>query len=251
VAGRFVSMYRNFRVVREENQGLSHARNRGWREAIGGYVAYIDDDAIALPDWVAQINAFTERRPRVLAFGGPYDSFSLVPVPAWFPPEYGKWSLGEKERPIDVGIEWINGTNMIFKKELLSDLNGFNSKLGMSGTRISYGEETNLLLELQKCKIPVYYVPTIKVQHLIADYKMRLTWLLFSSYKIGRCSALTLGVQRSLYAHLSNIVINIFTGVTKMLNSGAEPFKKRIFVSFSPLFIELGTLVEYFLTKMR
>src|ERR1043165_714982 len=32
-------------VIRTENRGLSNARNRGWQEASGDIVAYIDDDA--------------------------------------------------------------------------------------------------------------------------------------------------------------------------------------------------------------
>ncbi len=45
----------NFRYVREQEQGLSHARNRGVREASGEIVAFLDDDAVAGPDWLASI----------------------------------------------------------------------------------------------------------------------------------------------------------------------------------------------------
>jgi glucosyl-dolichyl phosphate glucuronosyltransferase len=251
VIQEFIISHKHFRSFKEDHLGLSHARNRGWKEAIGEYVAFIDDDAIAPCDWVAQIKAFIERRPQVFAFGGPYESFSLVPVPYWFPLEYGSWNLGEEERPISIGMEWINGTNMIFKKELLSELGGFNSNLGMSGDRVSYGEETRLLLELKKDNIQVYYVPNIKVRHIIADYKMRLSWLLSSSYKTGRCSVLTFGVYRSLFSHLSCIGACMFTGVGKILSCSAEPFKRRVYVSFSNLFIEFGALVEYVSTRMR
>jgi len=41
----------NFYVVVENRLGLSYARNRGWNEAVGQYVAYIDDDAKACSDW--------------------------------------------------------------------------------------------------------------------------------------------------------------------------------------------------------
>ena len=40
----FCSRYPNLRYCLEEEQGLSHARNRGWRESRGVYVAYVDDD---------------------------------------------------------------------------------------------------------------------------------------------------------------------------------------------------------------
>ena len=251
VIQKFIIGHKHFRGFKEDHLGLSHARNRGWKEAVGEYVAYIDDDAIAPSNWVAQINAFIERRPHVLAFGGPYDTFSLVPVPRWFPPEYGSWNLGEEERPITIGKEWIIGLNMIFKKGVLSRFGGFNTNLGMSGGRVSYGEETSLLLELKKHNVSVYYVPYIKVQHLIAEYKMRLSWLLYSSYKIGRCSALTFGVHRSLLSHVSSIGACTFAGVGKLLCFGTGPFKRRLYVSFYSLFIELGAFVEYLAAKLR
>lgn len=251
VIKEYIFSQKNFRGFKEDHQGLSYARNRGWKEAIGHYVAFIDDDAEATTDWVARIKAFIERCPQIPAFGGPYESFSLVTVPRWFPPTYGSWSLGTEERPVSIGKEWINGTNMIFKKEVLSELGGFNSNLGMSGRSISYGEETRLLLELKSKSMPVYYVPDIRVRHLLSAYKMRLSWLLSASYKLGKCSALTFGVKRSLFSHLSGIGACVLAGVSRIFCSGAEPFKRSVYVSFSPLFIELGAFVEKVSTRMR
>jgi len=44
VAAVFAARYPQVRYCYEPRQGLSHARNRGWQEAKGDYVAYIDDD---------------------------------------------------------------------------------------------------------------------------------------------------------------------------------------------------------------
>ena len=63
VAESFAEMSKNLRVVLERRQGLSHARNRGWMEAQGKFVAYIDDDAIAWPDWIYSILDFIKRHP--------------------------------------------------------------------------------------------------------------------------------------------------------------------------------------------
>ena len=56
VAKSFTEKYPNFRYIIEPNQGLSNARNRGYKEAKGEYVAYIDDDARAYTDWVENIH---------------------------------------------------------------------------------------------------------------------------------------------------------------------------------------------------
>lgn len=249
VISKYFGGHLNIRIVKELNKGLSHARNRGWKESVSEYVAYIDDDAIAHPDWVFQIKSFIERKPDVVAFGGPYDAFSLVPVPDWFPPDYGVLSLGEEERKIVIGKEWITGTNMIFKRELFADYGGFNPGLGMSGDKVSYGEEANFLVELNNNNIPVFYVPNIKVSHLVADYKMKLTWLLFSSYKVGRCFNQTFGANRSFFSCLSCIGACVLVGMFKMFSSSEVYFKRRVYASFAPLCVELGAFVEYFSIK--
>jgi len=43
------------RYVREPVPGLDFARNRAIREATGRYLAFLDDDAVAGPDWAAAI----------------------------------------------------------------------------------------------------------------------------------------------------------------------------------------------------
>lgn len=249
VIHKFINDHKNFRDFKEDQLGLSHARNRGWKEAVGEYVAYIDDDAIAPSDWVFQIKSFINRMPSVAAFGGPYDSFSIVSVPDWFPPDYGVLSLGEEEHPIVIGKEWITGTNMIFKRDLFAKFCGFDTGLGMSGNKISYGEEAQFLIELHNHNIPIYYVPNIKVRHLVADYKMKLTWLLLSSYKVGRCFNQTFGMNRSFFSCLSCIGACVLVGMFKMISSSESYFKRKVYVSFAPLCVELGALVEYFSIK--
>lgn len=59
----------NLHYLQESKPGLAHARNRGWREAHGEYVAYIDDDARPPRDWLkAAERLIHEMDPEV--FGG-------------------------------------------------------------------------------------------------------------------------------------------------------------------------------------
>lgn len=245
VANEFAAKNSHFRVIAEPEQGLSHARNRGWKEAEGQFVAYIDDDARARTDWLSQMYGFVERNPDVEAFGGPFEAFFEMELPVWFPPEYGSWSLGERERPIKVGEEYINGTNMAFRKSLLQSLGGFKTSLGMTGERISYGEETRLLIDLAERGIPVYYLPQMRVSHLVADYKMSLRWLLFSSYASGRCSAETLNQQRSLGAHFCGLGVGTVKMVVQLIGSDKVPFKRKLYYALNGLCWEIGSFVGY------
>src|SRR3990170_3383610 len=54
----------NWRYIYEPDIGLSRARNTGWRNAHGAYIAYLDDDAVACPEWLENIiNVFETFKP--------------------------------------------------------------------------------------------------------------------------------------------------------------------------------------------
>src|SRR5262249_23214368 len=57
------------RAMHEPRLGLSLARNRGLGEARGPIVAYLDDDAVPRPGWLAALLA-PYRDPHVVAVGG-------------------------------------------------------------------------------------------------------------------------------------------------------------------------------------
>lgn len=249
IANGFVSRYPNFRYVLETKQGLSHARNRGWEESLGRYVAYMDDDAKAFPDWIAEMAAFIRRMPEVPAFGGPYSAFSTVPIPAWFPPGYGSWSLAGGERRVRIGEEWINGTNMVYRRDVLRDLGGFSKDLGMKGTQISYGEETHLLLRIDKAGLSVQYVPGLQVWHLLASYKLSLRWLLRSSYGVGRSLDATMGRRRGYPAHAKALAKQALRCALRMVKPFPMPLKRRLYLALEGLCLEAGALAAR-LTKI-
>ncbi len=245
VVEEFARRHSNFRLVNEPVQGLSHARNRGYSEAKGEYVAYIDDDAKADKSWVENIRRLTERRPEIVAFGGPYKSFSLVKIPKWYKESYGEWGLGEIERPI-ADNEWINGTNMVFRRQLLFDLGGFDTRIGMSGSVISYGEETNLLLKIKKRELPIYYVPDIVVEHLIAEYKMNLRWMLKSYYTNGFSGLKVFGYRARPFRQGFITFVLFLKGLRKFLFMREEHLQTRIFESFSACIWSAGLTVRMF-----
>lgn len=184
IARRFGQENSNFRVVVESRQGVARARNRGWREARSGFVAYIDDDARAKPEWCARIMEFIRKRPDVAGFGGPYLSCYFTDKPKWYKDEYGSWSLPGGERPMRQG-EFVRGTNMVFRRDVLPEVGGFDETLGHVGENIAYGEEPNLHARLIKNGEVIYYCPDIVVEHLVTPQKMDVKWMLSSAYKAG------------------------------------------------------------------
>jgi CDP-glycerol glycerophosphotransferase len=57
IAGEFVELDRRFRLIRQANGGLGHARNVGVRHASGEFLAFLDSDDMVAPDAYARLLA--------------------------------------------------------------------------------------------------------------------------------------------------------------------------------------------------
>jgi glycosyltransferase involved in cell wall biosynthesis len=174
VVERFATKLKNLCYVYESEIGLSAARNRGWQEAHGRYVGYLDDDAKVPLEWVSVALEVIDRiAPE--AFGGPYFAFYNSPKPAWFKDEYATYVKGNESRRLNEE-EYLSGCNLFIRRDVLDELNGFNTALGMTGKKIAYGEETSFLKILRE-KYPcayIYYEPRLFIYHLVRDEKMDL-----------------------------------------------------------------------------
>jgi glycosyltransferase involved in cell wall biosynthesis len=129
VVEEFTSQHAHVRYILETNIGLSNARNRGWQEARGEYVGYVDDDCKAPPEWlVVARDVINQIAPA--AFGGPYFAFYNTLKPRWYRDEYGAMDLGAQAHVLDPN-EYMSGGNLFFRRAVLEVLGGFDSELRM------------------------------------------------------------------------------------------------------------------------
>lgn len=63
------------KLIRQANQGVSVARNRGIHEATGDYIAFLDADDYWTPEYIPQIVALIEAYPNCGMYGTGYFSF--------------------------------------------------------------------------------------------------------------------------------------------------------------------------------
>src|SRR5262245_53198122 len=81
---RYITRVPGLRYVREEQPGLSRARNRGISAANGEIIAFLDDDAAPRPDWARRIVAPFEADATIGCVGGAcHASFNGSSRPAW------------------------------------------------------------------------------------------------------------------------------------------------------------------------
>lgn len=196
------------RYVREPRAGLSLARNAGVLAARAPIVAFMDDDAIASPDWLQRIlAAFASLAPRPACVGGRIHLVYETPRPAWLPDEllglYGAIDWSASPTPLRPG-QWLGGGNIAFDRAALEELGGFSPRLGRTPGTLLGMEEVSLCRRLQGRGRPIYYDPTITVGHRVFAERLSRRWLhrraLWQGISDARAAREELGAARRLWA---------------------------------------------------
>lgn len=172
---------RNLRLVEEPVLGLSSARNRALGETGARYVAFIDDDEIAAPDWVeCLLRAIHEIGPHAACLGGPIRPRWKGGRPGWLPDQLlGALSIvdqGAARRPVDPWLWPLVGGNICFERGRLLAAGGFDVALGRIGTQLLCNEETLAQQRIAANGGGIWYVPDACVHHEIPAARLTRSW---------------------------------------------------------------------------
>lgn len=178
----------NARLVRLEAPGISLARNTAAETATTEWLAYIDDDIVAAPDWIVQARRLMEAAPANCAvIGGRVDPI----YPEGVTPEVGpRWrqllSLiqidGEGDQTANAQV--VSG-NALFRREQLLGVGAFPPQLGRVGKTLLSGEEKLAVDRLRDSGARILYSDRLRVGHKIGKERLERKWATLRAYWDG------------------------------------------------------------------
>ncbi|MGA9313143.1 MAG: glycosyltransferase [Solirubrobacteraceae bacterium] len=181
-------------VIAEENsggRGAGQARNRAVGLASGSIIAFLDDDAVATPEWIERAKAAFEN-PQVIGVGGTIEPIWEEGRPRWMAEEF-YWTLGctYPGLPTEPApIRNLIAANMFVRREAFLELGGFRAGFGKTGTR-SGTEETDLCIRANQRWLESVWLhdPRVAVRHRVSGSRSRLSYFISRCYDEGIAKA--------------------------------------------------------------
>ncbi len=172
------------KYVEEPNIGLSIARNTGAEVAGSEILAYLDDDAVASPQWLQVLYSAYQDNQKLAIAGGKVNLLfpQGIEPPRWLSPglaaNLGAYDLGGSLVYIDHPGLTPRGLNYSIRRSFLEQIGGFDPHLGRIGQKLLSNEELQMTELALKEGWQVAYVPDALVSHNVAPERLQRSWFL-------------------------------------------------------------------------
>ncbi|MCU0527145.1 MAG: glycosyltransferase family 2 protein [Elainella sp. Prado103] len=219
-----------FRSVYEPVTGLSVARNTGANLARGEVLAYLDDDAVASPQWLAALYRAYQANTKLAIAGG---KVTLLWSEGCSPPPWlsdrlagnlGSYDLGESEQLIDRPSLTPRGLNYSIRRGFWQQIGGFDIHLGRVGSNLLSNEELHMTELALDRGWQVAYLPEALVAHNVAPERLNQAWFLNRGWwqGISECYRERLA-GRSGIGQVGRGSERLLRGIYQMLKHGSDP----------------------------
>jgi glycosyltransferase involved in cell wall biosynthesis len=243
-------------------QGAPSAKNTGALIASGDIVAFLDDDAVADDDWLAEIANAHRTFPHILGIGGWTEPAWERSQPAWFPIEFG-WVVGASYRGLpDAGgpVRNTTGGNMSVDRRAYVEAGGFDVNLGKVGVR-SEPEDTELCIRIGNMHPGREWIfwPSARISHKVPlereSFRYFLTRCRYEGLGKAALTAIA-GGRRGLSSERSYALRILSSGVAIRISRGlrsreSSPFAQAVVLVVGLAVTTAGFAEGLFTVKLR
>ncbi len=177
------------RVIREEQLGLNHARNRGVAEARGDLVIFVDDDNVLDPGYLAAAREIADAWQMLGAWSGHLEPEFEAPPPEWTKPFWQHLAIREVTRASWSNLLQLNdstpfGAGMVLRTALARDYAAMcesdprRALMGRRGTGLSGSEDVDLAFYICSRGHGVGVFPQLRLIHLMPPGRLSEEYLL-------------------------------------------------------------------------
>lgn len=216
-------------IANTDLKGASGAKNSGLLAAKSEWIAFLDDDAVAEPEWLAELLKVCTTRDDCIGTGGWVVPAWAGDKPAWFPEEF-YWVIGASYRGMPTQVAPIRNLFagcMCVHRSVFEAVGGFRAEIGPVGKRPINCEETELCIRAtqQMTGKRFYFNPAARIHHHTP--KERCTWAYFKKrcYSEGLAKALVtqfVGADAALSAERRHVMKTLPLGLWRGLGDFAQ-----------------------------
>lgn len=241
VCRAFISAHPGFHLYYflEKRQGASYARNTGAEIAKGELLCFMDDDAVAEPDFLKKMADFHRNNPGVNAFGGRIIPRYIPEEPRWM--SHFVSSLVGNFHYADTVTEFAAKkypleSNMVVTKKVFQEVGGFNTALpGVKGELRIGGEGKDLFFRIREKGNKIFYVPGMIVHHVVETQKLDRNYMYRVASGIGRGERQRIGkgpvkFWMKFFEYLFKLAASVLIGLFYV--SKGQPAKFQPVVNF-------------------
>ncbi|WP_171905847.1 glycosyltransferase family 2 protein [Sphingobium phenoxybenzoativorans] len=167
-------------VVRAQEAGASLARNIGITEAMGGIVAFTDDDCVISEDYITAISRAVSNLAEPQIIGGRI----MLGDPDDLPITIKEDELGSCFEGKRIPSGYIMSANFVITYATFGRIGGFDENFG-PGAAFKAAEDSELLMRALLENVPIRYDPDIVVYHFHGRKTFDQARKLYSGYSFG------------------------------------------------------------------
>jgi len=170
----------SLQLLEARGVGFASARNEGVEAASGEWVAFLDDDCIAAPDWLEWLVRFSRQYDAV---GGLALPARPVPLPSWWHPAMGwlvGWSVPGQLRRSSGNHFYPSTSNMAVRRRLLARHRFQEVEIAFDSAENVYlggREDAELWKRLRRLGYRTQFIPQMIVYHDVPPSRFNWRYL--------------------------------------------------------------------------